>query len=116
MLPNRVRFALSIAGSVIGVFLIMGSAGAQAQPRRGGGPAAAVARPAMPAPHAAAPAMARPAPPAFHAAPAPHRPAMAPRPGDGPDRRTPGPDRPADATRAAIAGATAGGPPGAARA
>jgi TolA-binding protein len=73
MLPDRVGFALPFAASFIGLSLIAGSIGASAQqPRRGAAPAA-VARPA------AAPAIARPAAPAFHPAPAPQRPAMAPR-------------------------------------
>src|SRR6266404_1575345 len=72
MLPDRIGFALPFAASFVGLSLIAGSIGASAQqPRRGAAPAA-VARPA-------APAIARPAAPAFHPAPAPQRPAMAPR-------------------------------------
>jgi len=72
MLPERIGFALPFAASFVGLSLIAGSIGASAQqPRRGAAPAA-VARPA-------APAIARPAAPAFHPAPAPQRPAMAPR-------------------------------------
>jgi TolA-binding protein len=72
MLPDRVGFALPFAASFVSLSLIAGSIGASAQqPRRGAAPAA-VARPA-------APAIARPAAPAFHPAPAPQRPAMAPR-------------------------------------
>src|SRR5258706_612579 len=72
MLPDRIGFALPFAASFVGLSLIAGCIGASAQqPRRGAAPAA-VARPA-------APAIARPAAPAFHPAPAPQRPAMAPR-------------------------------------
>ena len=79
MLPCRVRFALSLAASIVGVSLIAGSLSASAQQP---GRPAPVARPAAPAiARPAAPAaMARPAAPAFHPAPAPQRPAMAPRP------------------------------------
>jgi len=72
MLPDRIGFALPAAAAFAGLILIAGSICASAQqPRRGAAPAA-VARPA-------APAIARPAAPAFHPAPAPQRPAMAPR-------------------------------------
>ena len=86
MLPNRIRFALPLAASFVGLSLIAGGIAASAQ-QPGRGPAArpappAVARPAPPAAMArpAAPVMARPAAPAFHPAPAPQRPAMAPHP------------------------------------
>ena len=80
MLPERNGFALPFAVSFVALALIAGTIGASAQPKPGGAPGgkpggappAAMARPA-------APAMARPAAPAFHPAPAPQRPAMAPR-------------------------------------
>src|SRR5260370_28076561 len=86
MLPDRFGFALPFAASFVGLSLIAGSIGASAEPPRRGAAPAAMARPA-------APAMARPAAPALHPAPAPQRPAMAPRP--TPHPHFPAPSRPA---------------------